>query len=849
MLMLFSDRLLRATPFTGDSAALLAALEGVAPGGNTSVNDHLYLALKLLEERQGRRVIVLFTDGADLHSVLDMDDVMWKARRSQALIYWIVLLDRGAANTSYITAWRGKDDNARQLEGLARMTEQTGARVIGIRNVEDTEQAFREILSELREQYVLGFYPSEFAGRRQVARGQGERLALGGRGPRPGGLCRPVIPSLLAGWIWGRRRSGFAGLTTFGMGARRTASPAARILSMLRRALGWAREHGLPAFVLGGGSNLLVAEGGFRGLVIQPTAAGITLGENGGEDRGSGEVLLAAEAGAAVGRGGGGGDRRRRRRPRGPFRHSRQRRRGADPEHRRLRPGVAHCLERSRRSTARRSKSASCRRPNAVSPTAAAASRTGLGRPLRDHPAAFPAATAGGGRGRLRRAAPPPRTRAGTSRRASRRAAPGGARAAPRQVDAGRSRATPTGAAPAPFSSTRSSPGRWPRTSRAALPGEGRRTRDAALAGRRRGQAVGRLADRRGRLPARLRRRAGPGFRAATPWRSSTAAAPRPPTCSRWPASSAPAWRRPLVYLAARADPARLPCRGDAMTLEEKAAPHRPHFGRALPGSRRSRSTTRDPFTLLVAVLLSAQTTDKKVNEVTPALFAAAPIRPRWPRCRWTRSARSSARSAWRPRRPRTSRRWPSSWRPGAARCRAPSRSSKRLPGVGHKTASVVMAQAFGEPAFPVDTHIHRLAARWGLSERQKRRKNRSGPETRLRPRTVEPAPPADHLLRPRALPRPLPRPRRLPDLLLGRQPRTGRPGEGRKRRRAANVRRKPSSQQGTLPLPPLPRTGEGENSLREGLRPSGSRFFPEGSKWRIHRGGDWIQAPGSWRG
>ena len=160
MLMLFSDRLLRATPFTDQSSELLAALEGVTPGGNTSVNDHLYLALKLLEARQGRRVIVLFTDGADLHSVLDMDDVMWKARRSQVLIYWIVLLDRGAANTSYITAWRDKTDNARQLEGLARVTEQTGARVIGIRNVEETEKAFREILAELREQYVIGFYPS-----------------------------------------------------------------------------------------------------------------------------------------------------------------------------------------------------------------------------------------------------------------------------------------------------------------------------------------------------------------------------------------------------------------------------------------------------------------------------------------------------------------------------------------------------------------------------------------------------------------------------------------------------------------------------------------------------------------
>jgi len=159
-LMLFSDRLLRATPFTDQSSELLAALDGVVPGGNTSVNDHLYLALKLLESRQGRRVIVLFTDGADLHSVLDMEDVMWKARRSQALIYWIVLLDRGAANTSYITAWRGKDDNARQVAGLAQITEQTGARVIGIRNVDETEPAFREILAELREQYVLGYYPS-----------------------------------------------------------------------------------------------------------------------------------------------------------------------------------------------------------------------------------------------------------------------------------------------------------------------------------------------------------------------------------------------------------------------------------------------------------------------------------------------------------------------------------------------------------------------------------------------------------------------------------------------------------------------------------------------------------------
>ena len=76
------------------------------------------------------------------------------------------------------------------------------------------------------------------------------------------------------------------------------------------------------------------------------------------------------------------------------------------------------------------------------------------------------------------------------------------------------------------------------------------------------------------------------------------------------------------------------------------------------------------------------------------------------------------------------------------------------LPGVGHKTASVVMAQAFGHDAFPVDTHIHRLAARWGLSsgknvEQTERDLKRALPQRQL----DEPAP-ADHLLRPRALPR-----------------------------------------------------------------------------------------------
>ncbi len=124
-----------------------------------------------------------------------------------------------------------------------------------------------------------------------------------------------------------------------------------------------------------------------------------------------------------------------------------------------------------------------------------------------------------------------------------------------------------------------------------------------------------------------------------------------------------------------------------------------------------------DPFTLLVAVLLSAQCTDKRVNTVTPALFELGP----------TPLAMASAdvddiREIIRP------------CGLSPAKSKNISNLSKlllenhdgvvpqsfedleALPGVGHKTASVVMAQAFGVPAFPVDTHIHRLASRWGLS-------------------------------------------------------------------------------------------------------------------------------------
>jgi len=126
----------------------------------------------------------------------------------------------------------------------------------------------------------------------------------------------------------------------------------------------------------------------------------------------------------------------------------------------------------------------------------------------------------------------------------------------------------------------------------------------------------------------------------------------------------------------------------------------------------------QDPYTLLVSVMLSAQTTDKKVNEVTPALFAEAsdpesmaalPVNRVLSFIRTVGLAPTKARNL-----------------KAMAELLIERHGGEvpddidaleALPGVGHKTASVVMCQAFGRPAFPVDTHIHRLAARWGLSD------------------------------------------------------------------------------------------------------------------------------------
>ena len=120
-------------------------------------------------------------------------------------------------------------------------------------------------------------------------------------------------------------------------------------------------------------------------------------------------------------------------------------------------------------------------------------------------------------------------------------------------------------------------------------------------------------------------------------------------------------------------------------------------------------------YTLIVAVMLSAQTTDKKVNQVTPALFKRANTPEKMAALKAETIQNIIKQIGLAPTKAKNLRKMAEQLIEGGG-MRAEWEYLESLAGVGHKTASVVMSQWYGFPAFPVDTHIHRLAARWGLS-------------------------------------------------------------------------------------------------------------------------------------
>jgi Ca-activated chloride channel family protein len=161
-LMVFSDRLRSATPFSGLAELLTGGLDQIRADGGTAVYDHLYRSLRQLERRQGRRLVVVLSDGLDANSVLDTSVLLDTVRRSQALVYWLRLTDEETTRvriSGYHTAWRGVEENRLETERFEASVTESGGRIEEIRSPGQIEPAFREILAELREQYALGFYP------------------------------------------------------------------------------------------------------------------------------------------------------------------------------------------------------------------------------------------------------------------------------------------------------------------------------------------------------------------------------------------------------------------------------------------------------------------------------------------------------------------------------------------------------------------------------------------------------------------------------------------------------------------------------------------------------------------
>jgi len=164
--MVFSDQLLSATPITDAKQVLTAGLSSTEARGGTALQDHVFVALKLLTQRQGRRVLILLSDGVDTHSVMSMPQVFEVARKSNVLVYWIRISGGdggkehdGAVNMT--SAWKNSAQYHEQIGLLTRVVDESGGRILEVGAPDEIRPVFIDILKELREQYVLGFYPED----------------------------------------------------------------------------------------------------------------------------------------------------------------------------------------------------------------------------------------------------------------------------------------------------------------------------------------------------------------------------------------------------------------------------------------------------------------------------------------------------------------------------------------------------------------------------------------------------------------------------------------------------------------------------------------------------------------
>jgi Ca-activated chloride channel homolog len=147
----FSEVVDEATPFTSDLKKLDDAIAHVRNGAATALYDALYLGSRALERRQGRKVMVLITDGGDTVSTVSYKDAVREAQQAEAIVYSIIIVP--------IEASAGRDTGGEHA--LIQLSEDTGGRYFYATSAPQLDEAFRQISDELRTQYLLAYYPSQ----------------------------------------------------------------------------------------------------------------------------------------------------------------------------------------------------------------------------------------------------------------------------------------------------------------------------------------------------------------------------------------------------------------------------------------------------------------------------------------------------------------------------------------------------------------------------------------------------------------------------------------------------------------------------------------------------------------
>jgi len=147
----FSEIVDQVVPFTSDLKTIDRGIERLHPGAATALYDAIYLGSEALENRQGRKVMVVITDGGDTVSKIDYKEAVRAAQQAEAIVYSIIVVP--------IEASAGRDTGGEHA--LIQLSEDTGGKYYYATSIQELDDAFRKISNELRTQYLLGYYPSQ----------------------------------------------------------------------------------------------------------------------------------------------------------------------------------------------------------------------------------------------------------------------------------------------------------------------------------------------------------------------------------------------------------------------------------------------------------------------------------------------------------------------------------------------------------------------------------------------------------------------------------------------------------------------------------------------------------------